>query len=134
MSNYRYPRPDSSEITPEAVWKGRREWIKAAGVAATSAAMGGALASLPALGQAATPKALAPLPGEPSKQYVLMEPATPFKDATSYNNFYEFGMDKADPERYAHTLQTSPWSVRIEGEVVAPKTFDLDALRKLAPL
>ncbi|MDO8693360.1 MAG: protein-methionine-sulfoxide reductase catalytic subunit MsrP [Sheuella sp.] len=134
MSNYRYPRPDSSEITPEAVWKGRREWIKAAGVAATSAAMGGALASLPALGQAATPKALAPLPGEPSKQYVLMEPATPFKDATSYNNFYEFGMDKSDPERYAHTLQTSPWNVRIEGEVVTPKTFDLDALRKLAPL
>jgi len=134
MPSYRYPRPDPSEITPEAVWKGRREWMKNAGIAATSAAMGGVLAGLPVISQAATPKPLAALPGEISKQYVLMEPVTPFKDATSYNNFYEFGMDKADPERYAHTLQTSPWSVRIEGEVVAPKTFDLDALRKLAPL
>ena len=137
MSNYIYPRPEASEITPESVWNSRREWMKSAGLAAAGTALAG-LGGLPAMSFAATSKtsadALAPLPGIPSKEYVLMEPVTPFKDASSYNNFYEFGMDKADPERNAHTLQTSPWSVRIEGEVVAPKTFDLDALRKLAPL
>ncbi len=137
MSNYRYPRPDASEITPETVWQSRRDWMKSAGLAAAGTAMAG-LSGLPAMSFAAAAKtsagALAPLPGIPSKEYVLMEPVTPFKDASSYNNFYEFGMDKADPERNAHTLRTSPWSVRIEGEVVAPKTFDLDALRKLAPL
>lgn len=134
MSGFRYPRLRSSEITPEEVWQSRRAWMKSTAMTMTGAALGSTLAGLPALSLAATPKALEPLPGTPSKQYVLMEPTTPFKDATSYNNFFEFGMDKADPERYAHTLQTAPWSVRIEGEVVAPKTFDLDALRKLAPL
>ncbi len=137
MSNYRYPRPDASEITPEPIWQSRREWMKSAGLAAAGTAVAG-LGGLPAMSFAASAKtstgALAPLPGIPSKEYVLMEPETPFKDASSYNNFYEFGMDKADPERNAHTLRTSPWSVRIEGEVVAPQTFDIDALRKLAPL
>ena len=134
MSGFRYPRLRSSEITPEEVWQSRRAWMKSTAMTMTGAALGSTLAGLPALSLAATPKTLEPLPGTPSKQYVLMEPTTPFKDATSYNNFFEFGMDKADPERYAHTLQTAPWSVRIEGEVVAPNTFDLDALRKLAPL
>lgn len=82
----------------------------------------------------AAPAPLAPLPGSPSSRYVLMEAKTPEQDATSYNNFYEFGMDKEDPKRYAEKLRTSPWTLTIEGEVVAPKTFDLDSLRKLAPL
>ena len=63
-----------------------------------------------------------------------MEQVTPEKDATTYNNFFEFGTDKADPAKYAHTLQTTPWKLRVEGECAAPKTFDLDDLRKLAPL
>ncbi len=130
MSNDRYPRIRASEITPEEVWLSRRDWMKTAGIAMASGALGG----LPALGLAASPPALAALAAKRSAQYVVMDPSTPEKDATTYNNYYEFGMDKADPSNYAHTLKTSPWTVKIEGEVVAPKTFDIDALRKLAPL
>ena len=130
MSAYRYPRIHSSEITPEEVWLTRRQWMKAAGAAAATAAVSGwPLASL-----AAGKTTLAPLPGQSSKQFMLMEATTPEKDATSYNNFFEFGMDKEDPMRYADKLRTTPWTLTLEGEVVSPKTFDLDSLRALAPL
>lgn len=127
MPVYRYPRIRASEITPEEVWESRRHWMKAAG--ATFAA--GTLAGLPQLSSAANP---AKLDAKRSTQFVLMEPLTPEKDATSYNNFFEFGMDKGDPVKYAHKMQTTPWQLRVEGECAAPKTFDLDDLLKLAPL
>jgi sulfoxide reductase catalytic subunit YedY len=62
------------------------------------------------------------------------EKQTPFKDATHYNNYYEFGTDKGDPAENAHTLRTRPWTVQIEGEVKKPLTLDIDSLTKLAPL
>src|SRR6202008_912867 len=62
-----------------------------------------------------------------------MEKQTPYQDVTSYNNFYEFGTDKADPGHNAHTLKTRPWTVAVEGEVKKPKVFDIDELLKLAP-
>ena len=127
MPNYRAPHIHSSEITPEHVWQSRRVWMKAAGASLFTGAVG----SWPSIGGAAS---LATLEATTSKQFFTMEPRTPEKDAASYNNFYEFGTDKGDPVKNAHTLQTSPWKVRIEGEVASPKTFDLDDIRKLAPL
>ena len=62
------------------------------------------------------------------------EPITSSKIVTGYNNFYEFGTDKEDPPRLAKVLRTSPWTVTIEGEVAKPRTLDLDAILKLAPL
>ena len=52
-----------------------------------------------------------------------MEKITEYKDVTSYNNFYEFGTDKADPAQNAHTLKTAPWTVEIEGLVKKPATL-----------
>ncbi len=127
MSSYRFPRIRSTEITPEEVWQSRRHWMKATGATLATGALGG----WSALASAA---ALAKLDAQRSSKYVLMEQVTPEKDATTYNNFFEFGTDKADPAKYAHTLQTTPWKLRVEGECAAPKTFDLDDLRKLAPL
>jgi sulfoxide reductase catalytic subunit YedY len=63
-----------------------------------------------------------------------MDKPTAFKDATTYNNFYEFGTDKSDPAHYAGSLKTRPWTVAIEGEVKRPLTLDIDRLMKLAPL
>jgi sulfoxide reductase catalytic subunit YedY len=63
-----------------------------------------------------------------------MDKPTEYKDATTYNNFYEFGTDKFDPAHYAGTLQPRPWTVAIEGEIRKPMTLDLDGLMKLAPL
>ncbi|MCA0327985.1 MAG: protein-methionine-sulfoxide reductase catalytic subunit MsrP, partial [Proteobacteria bacterium] len=65
---------------------------------------------------------------------MTMEKSTDYQDATSYNNFYEFGTRKSDPARNAHTLVTSPWTVEIEGLVKKPGKMGLDELLKLAPL
>ena len=127
MPNYRAPRIRSTEITPEEIWQSRRHWMKAAGASVLTGAAG----VFPSIGGAST---LPSLDAITSKRFITMEPRTPEKDAVSYNNFYEFGLDKGDPAKYAHTLQTSPWKVRIEGEVVTPKTFDIDDIRKFAPL
>jgi sulfoxide reductase catalytic subunit YedY len=62
------------------------------------------------------------------------EELTSYKDITNYNNFYEFGVDKGDPARNAGALPTRPWTVRVEGLVKHPKTFDIDTLLKLHPL
>ena len=64
---------------------------------------------------------------------VTMEKITEYKDATTYNNYYEFGTDKTDPAKNAHTLVTKPWSVAVEGLVKNPKTFTLEDLLKLSP-
>jgi sulfoxide reductase catalytic subunit YedY len=56
------------------------------------------------------------------------EPPNTWDEITTYNNFYEFGTDKSDPARHAHTLVTRPWTVRVEGECLKPRTWDFDAL------
>ena len=63
---------------------------------------------------------------------VVMEKMTDYKDATTYNNFYEFGTDKADPAKNARTLVTKPWTVAVEGLVKNPKVFTLEELLKLS--
>lgn len=117
-----------SEITPEAVWQARRQWLAGAGL--TAAAMG--LGWTPrARAAAAEGEALA---ATPNPSYALMEKQTSFEDVTHYNNFYEFGVDKSDPAEYAGKLVTRPWTVSVEGEVGKPRTFDIDDLLKLAPM
>ena len=63
---------------------------------------------------------------------VTMEKLTDYKDASTYNNFYEFGTDKADPARNAHTLKTSPWTVEVEGLVKKPGRYGMEDLLKLS--
>jgi sulfoxide reductase catalytic subunit YedY len=124
-----FVHPIASDITPEAVYLARRRWLQ--GLAA-----GAALGSLPALAQTARPGKLAPLSGGHSAVAgaLVMDKPTSYADATSYNNYYEFGTDKSDPARRAHTLKPRPWTVAVEGEVKKPGSFDLDSLLKLAPL
>ena len=59
---------------------------------------------------------------------------TPLEAITHYNNFYEFGTDKSDPAENAKNFRTSPWTLKVEGDVAKPMTFDLDGLFKIAPL
>jgi sulfoxide reductase catalytic subunit YedY len=65
-----------------------------------------------------------------SKGFSTTEKATPKEDITSYNNFYEFGVDKGDPAENAGRLKTRPWTVRIDGECEAPRTVAIDDLIK----
>ncbi|MBW7832084.1 MAG: protein-methionine-sulfoxide reductase catalytic subunit MsrP [Simplicispira suum] len=128
-----FVHPLASEITSRAVYEDRRNLLRL--VAAGAA--GGTLA--PWAGRnalAATERAgkLAPLAGMPSKVpgAMTMEKLTPYEDATSYNNFYEFGTDKADPARNAGTLKTTPWTVEIEGLVKKAGKYGLEDLLKLS--
>jgi sulfoxide reductase catalytic subunit YedY len=132
--------PPSSEITPESVYLRRREFIRrAAAFGATSAAWGAGLVLLSNQGVPDAPKVapppLNPAPGASSlppktgpSPYDTDEAKTPYADVTTYNNYYEFGDEKSDPARNAHTLMPRPWSVRIEGEVKEPRTVDIDTL------
>lgn len=122
------PKLLSSEITPKAVFENRRELIKSAAAGAFGLALApwfsrDALASSP-LKLAATLNPNLSVKDEP----------TSYKYVTTYNNFYEFGTDKSDPAAYAKTLQTTPWTVTVEGLVKKPVTLDMDALLKLAPM
>ena len=121
-----------SEITPRAMFEGRREWLlkMAAGALGTGLA---SVAARDALAAEGAPKgaALAAIKSNVSGA-VTMEKATSRTDATTYNNYYEFGTDKADPGHNAHTLVTRPWTVTVEGEVKKPRTFAIDDLLKLS--
>ena len=62
------------------------------------------------------------------------ETLTPYRDVTSYNNFYEFGTGKDDPARHAGSLITDPWSITIDGECEKKGTFTLEDILKAMPL
>ena len=125
--------PASSEITSRSLYQGRRDLMKqmAGGVAGIAVA---SWASRSALAQTARPGKLAPLQGGNSAVAggATMEKVTDYKDATTYNNFYEFGTDKADPAKNAHTLKTAPWVVEVEGLVKKPAKYALEDLLKLS--
>ncbi|MFQ6747901.1 protein-methionine-sulfoxide reductase catalytic subunit MsrP, partial [Bordetella pertussis] len=76
----------------------------------------------------------AALPGAPNSRYAVVDKPTSFKDVTTYNNYYEFGLDKGDPAAHAGRLRTWPWEIAIEGEVGKPGVYAIDDLLKLAPM
>lgn len=117
------PRIAPSEITPEAVYLRRRDFMRAGLAAPPLAAFAGSSA------QAATTggKALAfTSPDDAASGFRTSEDLTPASDASAYCNFYEFGTDKGDPARYAHEMTTDPWSLRVEGEVNKPGVLHLE--------
>ena len=124
-----FDHPVSSEITPRQVVLDRRQLMRGAAALA-------AMTALPLRAQPARPGKLAPLPAAKTllAGAQTMDKPTPYADATSYNNFYEFGTDKADPARAAGTLKTRPWTVVVEGEVRKPGTWDIEALLKLSAM
>jgi sulfoxide reductase catalytic subunit YedY len=111
-----------SDVTPKQLYMDRRRFL-----AAGSAALG-ALA-LPSSLRANT--TLAPLVKSP---FSTTEKLTPLNIVTGFNNYYEFGTGKDDPAKNATKFVTRPWSVSLEGEIAKPKTLDIDAIMKLAPL
>ena len=136
--NNGFIHPHSSEITPQGVYDSRRQALKwmaggAAGLALASWAQREAFAQSSAQATA-RPGKLVALPGAKSAVVgaVTLEKLTPYEDASTYNNFYEFGTDKSDPARNAHTLKTSPWTVEVEGLVKKPGKFGLEDLLKLS--
>ena len=129
----------ASEITPQGVYNGRRSALRRLALAAGAGGLAGwqdRLAFADESGWGARPGKLAVLGAPPGHGdgFQVMEKVTPYKDASSYNNFYEFGTDKADPAVNAHTLRTNPWSVDIEGLVKKPVKLALEDVLKLSPM
>lgn len=128
-------RLTESDITPESVFMmKRRQILKALGLSA-------AALSLPTVAEADIlswfkgndrPPAPSGKPLDFSKpaQWQAKLALTPEDKVTGYNNFYEFGLDKADPAANAGSLKTDTWKVKIDGEVAKPMTLDLDDLYK----
>jgi sulfoxide reductase catalytic subunit YedY len=123
--------PLSSEITPREVYEERRKFIARMAVGAAAGSALWEMANREAFAQNPAAQKLA---AKANPAFSTAEPRTAFKDATGYNNFYEFGLDKGDPAENAHTLRPRPWTVSIEGEIKKPMRLDIDALTKLAPL
>ncbi|MFV0276651.1 MAG: protein-methionine-sulfoxide reductase catalytic subunit MsrP [Parahaliea sp.] len=113
---YRPPTVASSEITPESVYLRRRELMRATGVGLAGAMLGGVSGALATTGTGG--RELSYRKARPP--YTSDESLTPASDVSGYNNFYEFGTDKDDPARYAHELQTDPWSIEVGGLVQRP--------------
>jgi sulfoxide reductase catalytic subunit YedY len=128
--------PLSSEITPREVYEERRKFIARMAVGAAAGSALWEMANREAFAQVVSTQAPAAqkLAARANPALSTTEPRTAFKDATNYNNFYEFGLDKGDPAENAHTLRPRPWTVSIEGEIKKPMRLDIDSLTKLAPL
>jgi len=108
-----------SEITPKEIYLRRREFIRAAGaLALTAAGVRG-----PALAEGK-------IPGIRKSRYSTSEQPASLKEITTYNNYYEFDTDKYSPAQLAGRLKTRPWSVSVEGEVKRPRTFGIEELLK----
>ncbi len=110
----------ASEITPEAVYRGRRELL-GLGLASPLLALAGCKAEAPAL----------PTRADSADGFRAGDVLTRRADVTSYNNFYEFGTGKGDPAKFAGSLRTDPWVVEVAGRAERTGHFHLADLLKL---
>jgi len=109
-----------SEITPREVYLTRRQWMAGAAGLALAAAL---------------PQELEAAPLSAAKSaFSTDEKLTRREDVTSYNNYYEFGVDKGDPVKNAGTLKTTPWTVKIDGLVGKPQEIGIEDLIKSSAL
>ena len=138
----RIPKIPSSEITPEHVYHSRREFIRRAGTLVAGAwvlsACGGESATplSPTAGATSTAPAATgatSAPATASGTDELGDTYTTYEAITTYNNYYEFSMDKEGPARLAQDFQTTPWSVAVGGLVDRPQTFAVEDLVRQFP-
>jgi len=119
----RPPDIPEREITDPQLYQNRRAFLRTTAGAITAGIVSPAI--LDACGQPRAADAAGATRGQ--------DELTPFDDVTTYNNFYEFGTDKADPARLGGSLKTKPWTIEIGGEVAKPGTYDVDELITLFP-
>ena len=118
------PDIKSLEITDFQVYLNRRSFL--IGVAA--------LALAPSEPAAAAVSGGEPLNATRNGKFTVEDPPTAFQSVTTYNNFYEFGTNKDDPSRLAHTLKPRPWTVQVDGHIARPKRYDVEEFMRMFPL
>ncbi|MFM2279671.1 MAG: hypothetical protein RLZZ444_1902 [Pseudomonadota bacterium] len=113
MPSYKFPRVPTSEITSHGVYLNRRNFVT-----------GAVAAGLIGISHQPADAALA----AKASNYKVSDPLTPREDATSYNNFYEFGTSKSDPAANSKDFKPRPWTIKVDGMVGKPLEFDIDDL------
>ena len=122
---YLVPSIASSEITSESAYLNRREFVRAAGLAAVPALVPLSLHTEAAI--VAETRALHYSKASSKKDgFLTGEQQTPFSAVTTYGNFYEFGTDKSDPGEFAHEMSIDPWSLEVGGEAHKPGKLHLE--------
>jgi sulfoxide reductase catalytic subunit YedY len=117
----------SSEITPESVYRSRREFLQTAAAGAIGAYAGASLFGRTS-GDALSAQAM--LANVKKSPLSTTEKPHTWEQITEYNNFYEFGTQKSDPARYAGQLRVKPWTVKVDGLVAKPADYAFDDLVK----
>jgi methionine sulfoxide reductase catalytic subunit len=122
----------ASEVTDEGIYLRRREFLRLGGIvtAAAAGALAGACGGDTSTASAASngDGGQTPLEGVKPRVVATDEKLNSFEDITSYNNFYEFGTGKNDPQRYAGRMKTTPWTVKIDGLCAKPADYNVDDL------
>jgi methionine sulfoxide reductase catalytic subunit len=126
--------PRSSDITPESVFHAQRMDRRQVLAGVTALGAGALAMRMQVFLRPSTVLADTEKLTTVASQYTVPDAQTPFAKATNFNNFYEFGVDKDEPARNAHTLQTRPWTVQVTGLVKKPLTLDIDAIMKYRPI
>lgn len=110
-----------NQVTTLNQYQSRRDFIKAAGI------MGAGMAGTMMMPNMALSKPLYAAKN-PYDGRDIIDESTDKRAILGYNNYYEFGMDKDDPAKYAHTLVTEPWSVMVDGECAKPGSYGIEDL------
>lgn len=116
-----------SEITDYVLFKRRREFLKSGAMVASASAV-------PFLFHVSIARAKSKFEQLKKSAFNTDEDLTPYDDVTTYNNFYEFSTDKRSPAELAKAFKSRPWTLKVEGEVGKPKTYDVDELIRLFDL
>ncbi len=125
----------SSEVTPESVWRNRREFLREAGLLGIAAGLGIPTQACGMERFRGSGLVAAATGAEQGGQHTvgpvtmgehLRDQLTGWRDVTGYNNFYEFGTAKDDPAAKAGSLRTKPWTVKVEGMVKKAAEYHLE--------
>ena len=120
----------SSEITSKSLYLDRRKFLTGMAMAGAASAAGAGLREV--LSPRTRVLAGTKIDGIQKSPFSTTEAATPYKDVTHYNNYYEFSTEKDGPAELAQNFRTRPWKVKIEGDVAKKQEFDADTIIKMA--
>ena len=128
----RKPDLTYADVTPKEVYFNRRKFLQGLGLTGAAVLAGKHLFDVAAPPSAV--RAAGKFPNLVKSPFSTTEKQNSFEDASHYNNYYEFGVDKDQPAKNATKFRTSPWTVSVEGEVKTKRKFTMDEILKLAPL
>lgn len=109
-----------SEITSKENYVNRRQFMQSAALAGSALAAGDALSAV------IPEERRAKLDGVVKSKYSTIEKPNSYMDVTTYNNYYEFGVQKSDPYRNSQEFEPRPWSIEVSGAAEKTGTFNLE--------